>query len=178
MDVLSAFDPSLVTLVLPKEGQNSLLYERKLRTYHRELLIHKTWKEAGFDGFISVSCLDPQSYLQRCIERVDLCSNVVIYSPYRETIVQLQQFILTKMPTRPILAPMVHEIRAERWSTLKGRTRPDMLGRGGGGYILSGTRVEDSNLETPDFDRRKKRKVQQNGTPIEDVKSHAAVETE
>lgn len=167
MDFLSAIDSSSVSLVPPMEGPDRQIYERKMRTYNRELEIHKIWNESLFDGFISVSTLDPESYLQRFVERVELSGNVVVYSPYRETVVLLQQFILTKMPTRPILAPMIHDIRAQRWNTLKGRMRPDMLGRGGGGCVLAGTRVEDGDPEQPDWiDRRKKRKVQENGIPM------------
>lgn len=92
---------------------------------------------------------------------------------------ELQNFVLTKMPTRPILGPIIHEIRAPRWSTLKGRVRPDMLGRGGGGWILSGVRVEEGDIEMKDDDeRKKKRKVTENGTEVEDVKTDSAVETE
>jgi hypothetical protein len=79
------------------------------------------------------------------------------------------------MPTRPILEPMIHEIRAPRWSTLKGRVRPDMLGRGGGGWILGGVRVEEGEVEV-DL-KTKKRKVE-NGTKMEDVQTDSAVETE
>jgi hypothetical protein len=93
--------------------------------------------------------------------------------------VDLQNFVLTKMPTRPILAPIIHEIRAPRWSTLKGRVRPDMLGRGGGGWILSGVKVEEGEIEMKmDDERNKKRKVTENGTRMEDVKTDSAVETE
>ena len=176
MDFLQAFHPSSIILTLP---QPSPMYERKLRTYNRELQVHKTWNEGGFDGFISVSSYDPHSYLSRCIERIEMCSNIVVYSPFRETIVELQNFVLTKMPTRPILGPIIHEIRAPRWSTLKGRVRPDMLGRGGGGWILSGVRVEEGDIEMKDDDeRKKKRKVTENGTEVEDVKTDSAVETE
>jgi hypothetical protein len=77
---------------------------------------------------------------------------------------------------RPILAPAIHEVRAPRWSTLKGRVRPDMVGRGGGGWILSGTRVEEEEYETRDWrEGKKKRKVQKsNGTEMEDTKTEEA----
>lgn len=92
---------------------------------------------------------------------------------------ELQNFVLTKMPTRPILGPVIHQIRAPRWSTLKGRVRPDMLGRGGGGWILSGVRVEEGEIEMKiDDERKKKRKVTKNGDEMEDVKTDSAVETE
>jgi tRNA (adenine58-N1)-methyltransferase non-catalytic subunit len=165
MDFLTAFQPDTVTLTPPLQ---SPLYERKLRTYNREIQTHKIWNQGGFDGFISVSSYDPTTFLQRCVERVELSGNIVVYSPFREPIVELQNFILTKMPTRPILAPAIYEVRAEKWSTLKGRVRPDMIGRGGGGMILGGIRVEESEVETRDWsDKRKKRKVQVNGHEME-----------
>lgn len=80
------------------------------------------------------------------------------------------------MPSRPILAPIVHEIRAPKWSTLKGRVRPDMLGRGGGGCMLSGIRVEEGEVEV--LTRSKKRKVAESGTEMEEVTTDSAVETE
>jgi hypothetical protein len=82
-DFLSAFQPSSRFLTPPSQPQ-SAHYERKLRTYHRELKIDKTWSQGGFDGFISVSSYDPQSYLTRCLERLEMSANVAIYSPYRE----------------------------------------------------------------------------------------------
>ena len=119
-----------------------------------------------------MSSHDPQSYLSRCIERIELCCNVVVYSPFREIITELQNYVLTKLPTRPILGPIIHEIRAPRWSTLKGRARPDMLGRGGGGWILSGVRVEEEEIEMKvEDERKKKRKVTENGIDMEDIKT-------
>jgi tRNA (adenine58-N1)-methyltransferase non-catalytic subunit len=179
MDFLSAFHPDSIVLTPPKEGGN--LYERKLRTYNRELEVHKKWKEAGFDGLICVSSFDPQSYLPQCLERLELCASIAIYSPFREPIVDLQNFCQTKLPTRPILAPSVHEIRAPKWNTLKGRVRPNMQGRGGGGWVFSGTRVEESEPETRDWreGKKKKRKVEgTSGTEMEDVKTDSAIETD
>jgi hypothetical protein len=174
MDFLSAFRPSTVTLTPPiRDGP---LYERKLRTYNRELQTHKLWNEGAFDGLVSVSSYDPQTYLARCIERIAYSANIVVYNAYREPIIELQNFILTKMPTRPILAPTIHEVRALRWSTLKGRVRPDMVGRGGGGWILGGTRVEESEIETNE--RGKRRKLKRNGNEMEEIKPETAVEPE
>lgn len=82
----------------------------------------------------------------------------MVYSPFKEVVTELQNFIQTKLPSRPILAAVIHEIRAGKWNTLKGRVRPDMLGRGGGGWILGGIRVEEGEV---DIDlRQKKRKVE------------------
>lgn len=169
MDFLAAFHPSNITLSPPIK--DTPLYQRKLRTYHRELQVHKLWDEGGFDGFISVSSYDPTTFLSRCIEQIEIGSNIVVYSPFREPIAELENFILTKMPTRPILAPLIHEVRASRWNTLKGRVRPDMIGRGGGGWILGGTRVEEEEVETTDEDNsRKRRKVTENDSEMENVK--------
>lgn len=178
MDFLSAFHPDSIILTPPKEGGN--LYERKLRTYHRELEVHRVWNDAGFDGLISASSFDPQSYISRCLDRLELCANIVVYSPFREPVVELQNFCQTKLPTRPILAPTVHEVRAPKWNTLKGRVRPDMMGRGGGGWMFSGTRVEESEPEVRDWKegKKKKRKLEdKNGTEMEDVKTDSALET-
>jgi tRNA (adenine58-N1)-methyltransferase non-catalytic subunit len=181
MDFLSAFDPSTITITPPHQGKEGEIYERKLRTYHRELQVHKLWTESNFDGFISVSSYDPTTFLPRCLNKLELCSSIAVYSPFREVVTELQNFIQTKMPTRPLIAPIIHELRAPRWSTLKGRARPDMLGRGGGGWILSGTKVEESEPEVLIWSsrRNKKRKINENGSEMEDVKTDtSAIETD
>jgi len=181
MDFLSAFDPSTITITPPHQGSESEIYERKLRTYHRELQIHEIWNEGDFDGFISVSSYDPATFLPRCLNKLELCSSIAVYSPFREVVTELQNFVTSKMPTRPLIAPIIHELRAPRWSTLKGRARPDMLGRGGGGWILSGTRVEESEPEIQVWSsrRNKKRKIDENGSEMEDVKTDtSAIETD
>jgi tRNA (adenine58-N1)-methyltransferase non-catalytic subunit len=173
IDFLAAFQPGVVTITPPaKEG--GPLYERKLRTYNKELQVHKLWDEGLFDGFISVSNYDPQSFLPKVLNKIELSGGIVVYSPFREPIVELQNYYLTKTPSRPILAPTVHEIRAPRWSTLKGRVRPDMTGRGGGGWIMSGVRVEEGEPELPTPKSEKKRKVKENGTKMEDVEMEEA----
>jgi hypothetical protein len=54
-----------------------------------------------------------------------------------------------------------------------------MIARGGGGYILSGTRVEEGETETkPWSEGRKKRKVQVDGSEMEDVRTDSALETD
>ena len=56
-----------------------------------------------------------------------------------------------------------------------------MLGRGGGGWILSGTRVEESEPEILIWSsrRNKKRKLNENGSEMEDVKTDtSAIETD
>lgn len=178
MDILAAFYPSNITLTPP--AQESHLYERKLRTYQRELQIHKVWNEGGFDGFISVSSFEATSYLPRCLERLELCSNVIVYSPFREPIVELQNYYTTKTPTRPLLSPAVHEVRAPKWNTLKGRVRPDMIGRGGGGWVFSGTKVEEAEPEVSIWREGKKRRMIEvtNGSEMEDVQTDTPVDTE
>lgn len=169
MDFLAAFKPGSITLTPPKK-EGGPLYERKLRTYNREIQIHNIWNQGCFDGFLSVSSFDPQSFLPKVLNKIELSGNIAVYSPFREPIVEVQNYFMTKTPSRPILAPTVHEIRAPRWSTLKGRVRPDMTGRGGGGWIMSGIRVEESEMEPLQEKAEKKRKVEENGTEMEDVK--------
>jgi hypothetical protein len=56
-----------------------------------------------------------------------------------------------------------------------------MIGRGGGGWILSGTRVEESEPEIQIWSsrRNKKRKINENGSEMEDVKTDtSAIETD
>jgi hypothetical protein len=50
-----------------------------------------------------------------------------------------------------------------------------MIGRGGGGWILSGIRVEEGGI---DVDMRKKRKVAGNGTKTDNVAADIAPQTD
>ena len=180
MDFLSAFDPSTITITPPHQREGEI-FERKVRTYNRELQVAKLWNEGRFDGFLSVSSYDPTTFLPQCLNKLELCASIAVYSPFREVVTELQNFIQTRMPTRQLIAPIVHELRAPRWSTLKGRARPDMLGRGGGGSILSGTRVEESEPEPLVWSsrRNKKRKPNENGSEMQDVKTDGSgIETE
>jgi len=166
LDFLSALHPDTVTITPPIEGP---LYERKLKTYNMHVETNRIWNEGGFDGFLSATSYDPTSYIAKCIERVSLSGSIVVYSQYREPIAELQNHALTKMPAAPILGPTIHEIRATRWCTSKGRARPDMLGRGGGGWIFSGTKVEEGIFEQQNVKKSKKQKVESNGTEMEDI---------
>ena len=173
LDFLSAFRPETVTITEPIKGP---LYERKLKTYNLHVETNRIWNEGGFDGFLSATTYDPTSFIAKCADKVGLSANLVVYNQHREPIIELQNHVMTKMATRPILAPQVHEIRATRWSTLKGRARPDMLGRGGGGWIFSGIRVEEGMFEEfPAFKpKKKKQKVEENGMKMEDVQTENA----
>jgi tRNA (adenine58-N1)-methyltransferase non-catalytic subunit len=162
MDFLSAFHPLDITLVPPNtsDHDDQDVFDRKLRTYNREIQTHQIWNDGSFDGFISLTSIDPRSYMSQIVGKLEMSSNIAVYSNYREVITELQHAILTNMPMRPILAPTIHEIRSSRWSTLKGRVRPNSVSRGGGGWILSGTRVEKSvSSEMDERKPKKKRKL-------------------
>jgi hypothetical protein len=173
LDFLSAFRPEAVTITEPTQGP---LYERKVKTYNMHVNTHRIWNEGEFDGFLSATTYDPTSFIESCAQKIAWSGNMVVYNQHREPIIELQNHVMTNMVTRPILAPQIHEIRATKWSTLKGRARPDMLGRGGGGWIFSGIRVEDGMFEEPSEPKPKKKKlkVEENGTAMEDVQTESA----
>jgi hypothetical protein len=83
MDFLSAFQSSTITLT-PPANNASPHYERKLRTYNREVKVNEIWNQGGFDGFISVSSYDLPTYLPRCLEHVETSAGIAIYGPFRE----------------------------------------------------------------------------------------------
>lgn len=91
-----------------------------------------------FDGLIVASSLYAPTLLNRLVERVGGSRPVIVYSQFKEPLVETQ---LGFMNDLRILAPTIHESKARPYQTIPGRLHPMMSMRGGGGYVLSALRV-------------------------------------
>lgn len=110
----------------------------------------------GFDGLIVASTLHPTSIVDRCLHAIGGSRPVVVYSEYKEVVTEVSQFMLKDLR---ILAPAIWESRVRKYQTILGRMHPSMTSRGGGGYIVSGTRVfpNDEVNATQVKNRKRKR---------------------
>ncbi|OAL38100.1 hypothetical protein AYO20_02552 [Fonsecaea nubica] len=138
-------------------------YYRKRRRWERVRNVVNETQAGGFSGLIVASFADPSSTLHHLVPLLAGGSQVVVYSPNVEPLVELADcystarraaFINTPLEQRTVpskdfpvdptllLAPTVHTARVRKWQVLPGRTHPLMTSRGGAeGYIFVGTRV-------------------------------------
>ncbi|KIX09809.1 uncharacterized protein Z518_00890 [Rhinocladiella mackenziei CBS 650.93] len=138
-------------------------YYRKRRRWERIKSIVDETRAGGFNGLVVASFSDPISILRHLVPLLAGGSQVVVYSPNIEPLVQLADyyfparrtaFINTPedrrcvpsedFPVDPtlLLPPIVQTARVRKWQVLPGRTHPLMTGKGGAeGYIFVGTRV-------------------------------------
>ncbi|EER35641.1 conserved hypothetical protein [Candida tropicalis MYA-3404] len=92
----------------------------------------------NFDALITVSTLHIPGILDHVLPKIGGSRPVVIYNQYKETLLEIQQHL---GPDKRVLAPAIYETRVRPYQTIPGRMHPVMSNRGGGGYILWGTRV-------------------------------------
>ena len=145
-----------------KSSKRSVYY-RKRRRWERTKSVIDATRSGGFHGLVVASFTNPISILHHAVPLLAGGSQVVVYSPHVEPLVQLADcystarraaFINTPVERRQVpsedfpvdptlmLAPMVQTARVKRWQVLPGRTHPLMMGRGGAeGYVFVGTRV-------------------------------------
>ena len=145
-----------------KSNRRSTYYRKRRRWERAKAVIDET-RAGEFDGLVIASFTNPTSILRHLVPLLAGGSQVVVYSPTVEPLVELADyystarrtaFINTSVEHRTIpskdfpldptllLAPTVQTARVRRWQVLPGRTHPLMTGRGGAdGFILVGTRV-------------------------------------
>ena len=138
-------------------------YYRKRRRWERTRSVVDETRAGGFNGLVVASFLDPVSTLRHLVPLLAGGSQVVVYSPHIEPLVELADrystarrtaFISTPPEQRQVpsvdfpvdptllLGPMVQTARVRKWQVLPGRTHPLMTGKGGAeGYIFAATRV-------------------------------------
>ncbi|OAP61673.1 hypothetical protein AYL99_03876 [Fonsecaea erecta] len=145
-----------------KSNRRSAYYRKRRRWERVRNVVHET-QQGGFNGLIVASFTDPTSTLRHLVPLLAGGSQVVVYSPHVEPLVELADyystarraaFINTPLEQRTVpsqdfpvdptllLAPTVQTARVRKWQVLPGRTHPLMTGRGGAeGYIFVATRV-------------------------------------
>ncbi|KAG7665782.1 TRM6 [[Candida] subhashii] len=95
-------------------------------------------EEGNFDALISVSTLHMTTLLPRIVDRIGGSRPVVIYNQYKELLLETQHMLSSD---KRVLAPSIFETRVRPYQTIPGRMHPLMTMRGGGGYVLWGTKV-------------------------------------
>lgn len=95
-------------------------------------------QEGNFDGLISVTTLEPSSFLPLVIPKIGGSRPMVIYSHFKEVLLDTFHFLSTD---KRVLAPSIFETRVRPYQTILGRIHPVMTMRSCGGYLLVGTRV-------------------------------------
>jgi tRNA (adenine58-N1)-methyltransferase non-catalytic subunit len=138
-------------------------YYRKRRRWERTKLVVDETRAGGFNGLVIASATSTVSILHHLVPLLAGGSQVVIYSPHIEPLVEVVDLYSTArrtaflntpaeervvpsadFPVDPtlLLSPMLQTARVRRWQVLPGRTHPLMIGRGGAeGYVFVATRV-------------------------------------
>lgn len=138
-------------------------YYRKRRRWERVKNVVDETRAGDFNGLMIATSTDTTSILNQVIPLLAGGSQIVVYSPYIEPLVELADYYSTarrtawlnkseedrKVPSddfpvdpTTILGPSVQTSRVRKWQVLPGRTHPLMTGRGGAeGYIFTATRV-------------------------------------
>ena len=149
-------------LATMKSSKRSTYYRKRRRWERTSLVIDET-RAGDFEGLIVASYTNPVSILRHAVPLLAGGSQVVVYSPHIEPLVELadlyssarrtaflsipedERHVPSKdFPLDPtlLLAPMVQTARVRKWQVLPGRTHPLMTSKGGAeGYVFSATRV-------------------------------------
>lgn len=112
---------------------------------------------ASFDGCIISTDLEVPQVLEHVVPCLRGSAPVVVYAPHKELLTPAVQIL--QRDTR-VLAPSLMETRVRKYQTLPGRMHPVMTMRGGGGYILWGTRVQPTTVDAIGANRGKKRRAE------------------
>ncbi|ODV94203.1 hypothetical protein PACTADRAFT_44898 [Pachysolen tannophilus NRRL Y-2460] len=146
---LQFFEPENEKLIFneqTKEAIEELRPQKKLQYYRRQkriIEINKTidfvtGKDSQFDGLLYCSTIYPTTLIPNIITKIKGSRPIVVYNQYKEILVELQHLLSKNLN---VLAPSIMETRARPYQTIPGRIHPLMSMRGGGGYLLWGTRV-------------------------------------
>ncbi|RCK58995.1 tRNA (adenine(58)-N(1))-methyltransferase non-catalytic subunit TRM6 [Candida viswanathii] len=95
-------------------------------------------ENGNFDALITVTTLNIPGIIDSLLPKVGGSRPVVIYNQYKEILLEIQQQLVND---KRVLAPSIFETRVRPYQTIPGRMHPVMSNRGGGGYVLWGTRV-------------------------------------
>lgn len=147
-------------------------YYRKKRRADNYKVVRNLIDEGKFDALVMGTELYVPTLIPRLIPMVGGSRPIVIYDASKEALVETTHVLQKDLR---VLAPTIMETRVRRYQTLPGRLHPHMTMRGGGGYILSGTRVIPSeNVNAVGVVRGKKRKAE--GDEKDKVKKVATTE--
>lgn len=145
-------DEQLHDLKPSQRGQ----YHRKKSRYEDLILARDLIDNNKFDALVVATKLDLPELVPLMIPAIGGSRPIVVYSEFKEQIVDLTHVLHKDLR---VLAPTIMETRVRKYQTLPGRMHPHMTSRGGGGYVLWGTRVFPSQVHAVGASTRKKRKV-------------------
>ncbi|VVT54367.1 uncharacterized protein SAPINGB_P004040 [Magnusiomyces paraingens] len=112
----------------------------------------------GLDAVLVTTDLDLPELMPQLVDRLRGAAPLVAYSPFKETLVPTAHILQKDLR---VLAPTIIETRVRRYQTLPGRMHPLMTSRGGGGYLLCGTRVFPTDVDAAGGARGRKRKTKE-----------------
>lgn len=123
-----------------------------------------------FESLIYASTLNPTTFIPRILPRLRGSSPLVIYSQYKEMLIELNHIFLRE---KSILLPNIHHSVVTKYQTVPGKMHPLMTSRSDGGYMLTGITVfpiENVVAVGRGTKRRKLAKEQEDGanTPTTD----------
>lgn len=142
-------------------------YYRKRDRWLELQELNRMLRNSAFDALIMASTLHPPDQLEQLIEAVGGSRPIVVYSEFKEIVSACSQLFLKD---RRVLAPTIWESRVRKYQTIIGRMHPLMTSRGGGGYLVHGTRVFSAPVQATVKGRKRSRKKdsdeEENGKPV------------
>ncbi|KAG5368421.1 tRNA (adenine(58)-N(1))-methyltransferase non-catalytic subunit TRM6 [Yarrowia sp. C11] len=135
--------------------RNRGAYFRKRNRWLELQNVNELVANQGFDGLIVASTLHPASIVERTLDALGGSRPAVVYSEYKEVVTEVSQLMLKDLR---VLAPSIWESRVRKYQTILGRMHPSMTSRGGGGYLVHGTRVFPNEEVNATQVRNRKRK--------------------
>lgn len=110
----------------------------------------------GFDAALVATDLDLPELAPLIVPNLRGSAPFVAYSPNKETLIPTAHVLQRDLR---VLAPTIFETKVRKYQTLPGRMHPLMTMRGGGGYLLCGTRVFPTSVDAAGGARGRKRKA-------------------
>ena len=120
---------------------------KDLEGYHRRSKAYKIVEEsrkilhAGeFDGLVIASQYQPESILEKLLPFIRGSRPVVVYHTAKEALLETSTWM---RKSSELLAPQLTESWLRKSQVLPGRTHPEMSTWGGGGCLLTATKIID-----------------------------------
>ncbi len=142
-----------------KASKRSRFFRRLKRA--REINEAIDMVQAGdFDALVIATTFDVPTLAPRILDKVGGSRPIVIYNQFKESLIETSHALQKDLR---VLAPTILETRVRPYQTIPGRLHPVMTMRGGGGYLLWGTRVYPREVHAVGRGgaKRKKQKVEE-----------------
>ncbi len=115
-------------------------------------------KSRKMDGLIIVAKQHPKNILLALVKYLSYSRPFVVYSPYKEPL--LEAYVAIKETGQAVMVTL-SESWLRNYQVLPDRSHPEVLMSGGGGYLLSGTFVDNSSPEEVNGHQSKKLKTEE-----------------